>query len=357
MIGSADKAPPSCSSSSTFSSSSRTADYVLSVFRDRSNTPMSLRTNGPLVHDTQSNISYVADRHDIVRMDHSTGSICSLGKCHAQVTSLLLVPSAHRRIDDKDDDGGFLLATVGYGVSAVGVHGLRQKFDHSVTGSITRNPKGLAMDSRGRILYAMGHSIWRLDPQAEPVAGVLIAGALFEAGVVDSANALEARFSNPAALALDSEDNVYIADTDNDRVRRYDGRTGAVTTSLAATSKPRFLEMDASSDTLYVANDCRVDCVSVSHRESSPSSRFVTLAGDHAGYLGTVHGIALVRPRNLDVVEASLLAALCDMQNFAEWPPGLALLVVAYCRSGGATALLVSTTLARYSLMRLPLSS
>lgn len=88
---------------------------------------------------------------------------------------------------------------------------------------------GLAITAEGVIYIAdrAGNQVWRVDGNHKTVyAGGHVDGPLLG----DHGNAAEAELNNPIGLALDSQENLYIADTGNDRIRRVDRVKGTITT-------------------------------------------------------------------------------------------------------------------------------
>ena len=92
------------------------------------------------------------------------------------------------------------------------------------------SPHGLAVDTQGNIYVADadGHRIRRIDAATGVISTVAGDGTPGFAG--DGGPATEAKLSFPADAILDSQDNLLIADTSNNRVRRVDGTTGVITT-------------------------------------------------------------------------------------------------------------------------------
>ena len=72
----------------------------------------------------------------------------------------------------------------------------------------------MVVDSKGNVFLIDDNSIRKVTPQ-----GVVstIAGA--EAGFADGAGAV-ARFRNPGGLGIDAQDNIYVADINNNRIRK-----------------------------------------------------------------------------------------------------------------------------------------
>ncbi|HEX3187048.1 MAG TPA: NHL repeat-containing protein [Pyrinomonadaceae bacterium] len=90
-------------------------------------------------------------------------------------------------------------------------------------------PSGLAIDSEGNLYVADtgNNRIRKVTPQG--VVTTLAGDAT--AGHVDGA-AAQARFNGPIGVAVDSDGNVYVADTYNDRIRKI-SKEGQVTTIAA----------------------------------------------------------------------------------------------------------------------------
>jgi len=87
--------------------------------------------------------------------------------------------------------------------------------------------------------------------------------------VNDNIGAVSAELNNPSGIAFDAAGNLYIADTDNHRIRRVDGVTGIITTvagtgvrgysgdnqqaTLAKINNPYHIAVDALGD-LFIAD-------------------------------------------------------------------------------------------------------
>jgi sugar lactone lactonase YvrE len=131
------------------------------------------------------------------------------------------------------------------------------------------NPFGLAIDGQGNLYIAASgqHRVFRVDAATGRLTVVAGTGQSGYSG--DGGPATEAALFAPQGLALDSAGNLFIADTSNHRVRRVDAVTGSISTwagtgvgsyngdSGPATSimllNPTGLAMD-SSDNLYIAD-------------------------------------------------------------------------------------------------------
>lgn len=95
-------------------------------------------------------------------------------------------------------------------------------------------PSGFFMDSEGNLFTAdeYNHRIRRIDSQTGIITTVV---GTEEAGFSgDGGKATQARLGNPTSVFVDSENNLFIADSDNVRIRRVDSQTGIITTVVGA---------------------------------------------------------------------------------------------------------------------------
>jgi sugar lactone lactonase YvrE len=155
-------------------------------------------------------------------------------------------------------------------------------------------PTDLAVDHIGNIYVAdtNNHTIRKITP-----AGVVttLAGLAGFSGSLDG-KGTAAQFHSPAGVAIDASDNVYVADTDNNAIRKI-APTGMVTT-LAGTGRgssdatgtaagflnPSGIVTDTAG-ILYVA-----DTLNGTIRRITPDGVVTTLAGQ-AGSLGNADGV------------------------------------------------------------------
>ena len=130
-------------------------------------------------------------------------------------------------------------------------------------------PTAVAAGPNGSVFIAetLGHRVLRADPSTGAV--VVVAGSGAQGFTGDGGSALQARLSRPAGLAVDAAGNVYIADSYNHRVRRVDAATGVITTvagtgaagfngdgipaTKAALAYPGHLALDTAG-ALYIAD-------------------------------------------------------------------------------------------------------
>ncbi len=92
-----------------------------------------------------------------------------------------------------------------------------------------RFPSGVAVDGAGNLYIAdtYAHRIRKVDASGA-ISTVAGTGAGGYSG--DGAAAAAAQLSFPSGVAVDSSNNLYIADQQNDRIRKVDASTGAIST-------------------------------------------------------------------------------------------------------------------------------
>jgi sugar lactone lactonase YvrE len=156
------------------------------------------------------------------------------------------------------------------------------------TGATARfsEPSGVAVDTSGNVYVAdwSNHRIRKVTP-----TGVVTTLAGSTQGDVDGIG-VAAQFANPYGVAVDTSGNVYVADTNNYRIRKVTP-TGVVTTlagsmpgdvdgttATAQFSFPFGIAVDASGN-VYVA-----DRSNHRIRKVTPTGVVTTLAGSTRGY-------------------------------------------------------------------------
>jgi len=189
-------------------------------------------------------------------------------------------------------------------------------------------PTALALDTTGNLYLADtgNHRIRKIS-----TTGIIttIAGTGTQGFSGDGGSALAAAIDSPTGLALDTENNLYLADTHNHRIRRIDATTGIITTiagtgtqgfsgdTIAATSAqialPHGLTVDATGN-LYLADmgNHRI------RRIDATTGLITTVAGDgtqsFAGDGGPAIAASLDTPRATTLSPSNLLT-LADTGN------------------------------------------
>ncbi len=111
--------------------------------------------------------------------------------------------------------GGGSPGSTGEGLAATATH-------------IHDTPLGICMDTAGNLLFTDSCRVRRIDKTTNLVTTIAGKGVFGHGG--DGGPATAAEFISPSALAVDSVNNLYIADGGNYNIRRMDAVTGIITT-------------------------------------------------------------------------------------------------------------------------------
>jgi DNA-binding beta-propeller fold protein YncE len=142
---------------------------------------------------------------------------------------------------------------------------------------------GLAVATDGTLYIAdrAENKVWTLAPGAKTMT--LLAGTGEAGALGDRGPATSAQLDWPTGLALGKHGDLYIADTQNNRIRKVDGLRGTITTVAAAASLSVPYGVAFRPDgTLFIADSGHNRIL-----EMLPSGDILTVAGTGAdGYLG-----------------------------------------------------------------------
>jgi sugar lactone lactonase YvrE len=160
--------------------------------------------------------------------------------------------------------------------------------------AIMNSPLAIATDSQGNLYIAdtFNNAIRKVDTRGiiTTVAGTGEWGSSGDGGA-----ATNAKMGSPSGVAVDSQGRIYIADTDNDRIRRVSA-SGTITT-FALVSRPAGIAVDGN-DNLYVAEQ-------LIHRvkKITPSGSISNFAGTgtrgFSGDGGSATAAALAIPKGI----------------------------------------------------------
>ena len=134
-----------------------------------------------------------------------------------------------RRVDAST---GIITTVAGGGTSVPGDGGLA-----TAAGLFT--PNAVAVDQNGNLFIAEfgGQRVRRVDAVTGKISTVAGTGVAGFSG--DGGPAIAAQLRGPTDVALDASGNIFISDTNNQRVRRIDAVTGTITT-VAGNGSPAF---------------------------------------------------------------------------------------------------------------------
>jgi DNA-binding beta-propeller fold protein YncE len=138
--------------------------------------------------------------------------------------ALYLTAISYHRVFRLDSQSGKLTTVAGGGKSGYSGDG------GPATNALLFEPYEVRFDSRGNmlILCMRNHVLRRVDRKTGIISTVAGDGTLGGRG--DGGPAKDSRLHYPHSMALDPDDNIYIGDIANHRVRRIDAKTGVITT-------------------------------------------------------------------------------------------------------------------------------
>jgi len=141
---------------------------------------------------------------------------------------LFIAASSDNRIRRIDAATGIITTVAGNGGSGFSGDG------GQASAARLNDPTGIAMDQAGDlfIVDSGNNRIRRVDAQTGVITTVAGNGTAGFTG--DGGAAIAAELSTPRAVAVDAAGDLFIADTNNMRIRRVDGKTGVITTYAGA---------------------------------------------------------------------------------------------------------------------------
>jgi hypothetical protein len=207
--------------------------------------------------------------------------------------------SGHIYIADSGNNAIRVATTSGSVTTVAGSGGVAGSADGVGGAARFNNPSGVAADTAGNIYVAdTNNSTIRKIANGGTVT--TFAGVAGSTGTTDGSGSA-ARFNAPAGIAVDSAGNVYVADTNNDSIRKISA-AGSVTTlagvggqagssdgmgGSARFNSPHAVAVDASGN-VYVA-----DFFNTTIRKITSAGSVTTLAGA-AGQVGFADGTGVV---------------------------------------------------------------
>ena len=133
----------------------------------------------------------------------------------------------------------------------------------AATAATLNYPRGLALDKSGNIYVAdsNNHRIRKITVSTGIITTVAGVGASHTSGAVDNVAATETRLNFPRDIAVDANGNIYIADTHNNRVRKVTASTGIISAFAGTGSTAPIAVMDiaATASTLNFPSGVTID--------------------------------------------------------------------------------------------------
>jgi uncharacterized protein (TIGR03437 family) len=213
-----------------------------------------------------------------------------------------------RRVDTK----GIITTVAGNGTPGFSGDG------STATSAELNFPTGVAVDSSGTVYIADSVNLRVRKVSSNNIATVAGNGVLSFGG--DNGSALKAQMNDPLGVAVDSAGNLYVADTNNNEVRKVDTKgtitaiagTGAAGSGSNQVNGPRGLAVDASGN-VYIADTQNARVLKV-----TPGGSVTTAAGNGSPGFGGDGGSAtsaqLYTPTGV-AVDANGNLYIADYQN------------------------------------------
>lgn len=239
--------------------------------------------------------------------------------------------------------GGTITTIAGTGVAGFGGDGA------SATQAYLDTPTGVAVDSSGNIYIADSHNQRIRKVSGGVITSIAGTGTAGFSG--DGGQATVAQLALPSAVALDSAGNLYIADTNNQRIRKvtgsiistvagngeelFAGDGGAAT--AASLDSPTGVAVDGAGN-IYIADrhNQRIRVVGTTGNISTlAGSGAVTLAGSYSGDGAAATAATLARPSGVSVDRAgNVYIADTDNQRIRQVSNGTIATVVGSGQQG-----------------------
>lgn len=170
--------------------------------------------------------------------------------------NLFIADSLNSRVRRVDAITGLITTVAGNGSYSFSGDGM------SATLASLNQPGGVAVDSKGNVFIAdtENHRIRKVDPQTGVIT--TIAGNGVSGFLGDGGQATQARLSRPKGLVIDQNGNLLITDTFNFRIRQVDLSTNLIST-IAGNGQSRFNldNIPATDASLNFPNSIAVDAV------------------------------------------------------------------------------------------------
>lgn len=101
-------------------------------------------------------------------------------------------------------------------------------------------PSSARITSKGEIVFSVtgSHILMKVNPVTDGLTW--IAGTGMPGYTGDGGSARQAQLSQPAAIAIDRDDNIWFADWDNNAIRRIDAKTGIIESRVGSARRDRW---------------------------------------------------------------------------------------------------------------------
>jgi sugar lactone lactonase YvrE len=225
--------------------------------------------------------------------------------------NIFVADTFHYRIDKVAPDGT-VSPYAGSGSSSYGFSG---DGGPALSAKITE-PWGIALDAAGNLYIA---DTWNNRIRKVTPGGIIstIAGTANAGFSGDGGPAISAQLNMPTALAVDAQNNLFVADTNNNRIRKIDLVTGIITTiagngtagvsgdggppTQAQLDAPTNIALNANGD-LFISDSTNSRIRKVTSNLTVPTITKVTPAFGAQGATGSfmLEGTSFTRPLTIN---------------------------------------------------------
>ena len=235
-------------------------DYIVAV----SSLPTPLRIDTPVQRTTSCFVSKMTGLA-VLLWSLLLCSVCATVKTPASSSTAIATHYKNAKYQESSLSSGILSTVAGCKTKSGGsdADGI------PATSKQLYSPNGLAVDKEGNIFIADYHKISKVTASSGIITKVAGTGGKGYSG--DGGQATLATLKFPTSVALDTSGNIYIADSGNNRIRKVTVSTGVITTvagngtkgyvsdNVAATStslfRPRDVAVDASGNIFIADSD------------------------------------------------------------------------------------------------------
>lgn len=216
-------------------------------------------------------------------LNKPTGVTCSNPQGSPSCGNLIIVDQADQRIRQVTANG--IISTL----AGTGMAGFQ---DGAAAQAAFNFPESAMYDAKGNLYVTevVGHRLRKIDPSGNVTT---VAGNGTDGDSGDGCPATNATFHQLFGIAIDGSGNVYVSDSQANRVRRITVSTGCIATILgtgaagfagdgtasATLNGPQGLAYDPNSDTLYVVDSGNNRVRTLSHVSTGANSVVNTFAG------------------------------------------------------------------------------
>lgn len=156
-------------------------------------------------------------------------------------------------------------------------------------------PESVAIDLEGNLLIADrgNHRIRKVNVETGIITTVAGNGKRGFSG--DGGDARNAHLNSPYSVCVDSENNIFIADTDNHRIRKVDAKTGVIHTVAGNGNKGFSGDANAATDArLNRPHNVTIDSASDDLIIGDSFNQRIRLVSNQTGLISTLYGIGEV---------------------------------------------------------------